>query len=360
VKTAVRFSLERIAALDRAVRAGEFPNAGTLADRLEVGRRTVQRDIEFLRDRLGMPLEYDPARHGYYYTDPTYPLPLLALTEGELVALFLAERVLAQYRGTPYAPDLARAFHKITAGLTDRVTIDLGHLDRLHSFRTTAAPELDPELFRRLDAAIRRRDRLRLRYYSASRDEETAREVDPYHLASVDGQWYLVGYCHLRGAVRMFAPGRIRSLEEAGATFEPPADFRIDDYLARSFSVLRGEEGEVNRVSLRFSGEAVRYVRERTWHPSQTMEATPEGDLIVGLAVSHLREVARWVLSWGADCEVLEPPVLRDGVAAESARVVASYTRRPAEGEHDAEGEGRDRRTRMPPEGGGRTRRRPT
>jgi len=139
--------------------------------------------------------------------------------------------------------------------------------------------------------------------------------VDPYHLASVDGQWYLVGFCHLRGDVRMFAPGRIRALEVTGATFEPPADFRIDDYLARSFAVMRGGEGEEYRVRLRFTGEAVRYVRERTWHPSQAIEADPGGGLILSLTVGHLREVERFVLSWGSDCRVLGPSELRDRVA---------------------------------------------
>ncbi len=313
--TASRPFLERIAALDRAVRAGEFPNAVTLAESLEVSHRTVQRDVTFLRDRLGAPLEYDEVRHGYRYTDPAYRLPLWPMTEGELVALFLAERVLNQYRGTPYAADLARVFRKIAAGLPERVTIDLGHLDRVRSFRTTAPAELDPGTFRRLDAAISGRCRLALRYYSASRDEEAAREVDPYHLASVDGQWYLVGFCHLRGDVRMFAPGRIRALEVTGATFEPPADFRIDDYLARSFAVMRGGAGEEHRVRLHFSGEAVRYVRERTWHPSQAIEAAPGGELILTLTVGHLREVERFALSWGRDCRVLEPPELRDRVA---------------------------------------------
>jgi predicted DNA-binding transcriptional regulator YafY len=244
MKVAVRFSLQRIAALDRAIRAGEYPNARTIARELEVGHRTVQRDVEFLRERLGAPLVFDPRRNGYYYAEPDYRLPLMTLTEGELLALFLAERVLQQYRGTPYAADLSRAFGKITAGLSGRVTVDLAHLGAGHSFRTTAPSGLDPVTFRGLEAAIRGRRRLAIRYYSASRDEETTREVDPYHLASVDGQWYLVGHCHLRGEVRMFAPGRIRSMEATGTTFEPPGDFLVDDYLARSISVLRGPEGQ--------------------------------------------------------------------------------------------------------------------
>jgi len=315
MKTAARFSLERIAALDRAVRAGEYPNAKTIARLLEVSHRTVQRDVEFLRDRLGAPLEFDPVRNGYAYRDPAFRLPFLTLTEGELVALFLAERVLQQYRGTPYAADLARAFRKVTLGLSDRVTIDLGHLGEAMSFRSSASTPPDPARFGELVAAIRARRRLRLRYASVSRGAETDREVDPYHLASIDGQWYLVGHCHLRGDVRMFVPARIRSLVATGTTFEAPADFRIDDYLSRSFAVLRGGVGDIHRVRLRFTGDAVKYVRERSWHASQVTEPTPEGDLMVDLEVGHLREVERWALSWGADCEVIEPAELRERVA---------------------------------------------
>jgi predicted DNA-binding transcriptional regulator YafY len=325
LRTATRFPLERIVAFDRAVRAGEFPNAGTIARRFEVCRRTLQRDIEFLRDRLGAPLAFDAKKQGYAYSDPSFRLPTVPMTEGELLALALAERVLRQFRGTPYAPDLARAFRKITEGLTARVTVDLGDLADSYSFRTTAPDEFDPETFVALAAAVRDRRRVALRYWTASRDEETRRDVDPYHLACVDGHWYLVAFCHLRGDVRMFSPARIRSVEPTDAAFEIPGDFRIDEYLAGSFSVLRGGADEVYRVRLRFAGPAARYVRERAWHPSQTTEEAGDGGLIVGLEVSHLREVERWVLSWGPGCTVLEPAELRDRVARSLAEAVAFY-----------------------------------
>ncbi|MBX6312542.1 MAG: WYL domain-containing transcriptional regulator [Isosphaeraceae bacterium] len=325
MRTAMRFPLERLAALDRAIRAGQFPNAATLARALEVSARTVQRDIEFLRTRMKAPLVFDARCNGYTYADPDYQLPLLNLTEGELVALFLAERVLQQYRGTPYAADLARAFTKLTAGLTGSVTVDLRHLGMVHSFRTTAPGPLDPALFRTLVTAALERRRVMLTYWTAARETVTQRAVDPYHLASVDGQWYLIGHCHLRGEVRMFVPARIRALEPTEVTFEPPADFRIEDYLARSFTVLRGGDGELHRVRLRFTGEAVKYVRERIWHPSQTTEETAAGDLIVSLEVSHLREVERWALSWGRDCTILEPQALRDRVARHLAEAAARY-----------------------------------
>ncbi|HEY7428497.1 MAG TPA: hypothetical protein VH682_29970, partial [Gemmataceae bacterium] len=89
--------LARIALIDQAIRAGGWPNACTLAVQMEVSSRTVQRDLLFLRNRLQAPLEFDQVRNGYYYTDATYQLPFFQMTEGELIALFLAERLLRQY-----------------------------------------------------------------------------------------------------------------------------------------------------------------------------------------------------------------------------------------------------------------------
>src|SRR5262249_17422943 len=274
---------------------------------------------------LEAPLVFDEKRQGYSYSDPNFRLPSVPMTEGELLALALAERVLRQFRGTPYAPDLARAFRKITEGLTDRVTVDLGDLADSYSFRTRGAEEFDPETFRALAVAVRDRRRIVLCYWTASREEETSRAVDPYHLACVDGHWYLIAFCHLRDGVRMFAPSRIRSLEPTDATFEIPGDFRVDEYLDRSFCVLRGAPDEVYRVRLRFTGEAAKYVRGRAWHRRPTMEARAGGGLILGLEVSHLREVERWALSWGPACTVIEPNELRHQVAESLAEAVALY-----------------------------------
>jgi predicted DNA-binding transcriptional regulator YafY len=321
MKTAARFSMQRIDAFDRAVRAGNYPNARSFAAELEVGRRTVQRDIEFLRYRLRAPLEFDPRRNGYHYTDHDYRLSFLELGDDELVALVLAQAATRQL-GAPFAAGLAGAVRKIVLGLKDGAEGDpAGAL----SFLQSAATPLGPALYRDLDDAIRGHKRLAVRYWSASRDEETRREVDPYHLAWVDGQYFLIGFCHLRNEVRMFAAPRVRSLEPTGATFAPPEGFRVDDYLAGSLAVMRGKEGEAYHVLLRFTGGAVRYVAERAWHPSQTAEPAPGGALLVGLTLSHLREVERWALSWGADCVVLEPPELRDRVARAVAKAHALY-----------------------------------
>ena len=93
---------------DQMIRQGGHPNVVVLADRLEVHRRTILRDVEFLRNSWGAPLEYSRQHKGYFYTNPDFALPCLRLTEGELVAFFLAERLM-QLGGAPTAGLIVRA-----------------------------------------------------------------------------------------------------------------------------------------------------------------------------------------------------------------------------------------------------------
>jgi len=115
MEPSTRPPLRRFLVIERSVRSGAYPNSESLADELEVDSRTVQRDIAFLKDQLGAPLEFCRKRNGYHLTDLSWTLPAFQLTEGELVSVFLAERLIRQYRGTPFETDLARAFDRIAS-----------------------------------------------------------------------------------------------------------------------------------------------------------------------------------------------------------------------------------------------------
>lgn len=309
-----RFYYERVKEFDRAVRAGEYPNAQSIAKRLEVNPRTIQRDIEFMRTRHGAPLVFDPKRNGYAYADRSFRLSSVQLTHGELIAMVVSESVMRAFKGTPFAEDLARAVQKIKEVLDDPVTFDPSQLSEAYSFRTTAESVTDSEIFSALTEAIDSRGRIEITYWSASRDAESTRAVDPYHLAAIDGIFYLVAYCHHRKKILTFSPPRIRSIRLTETRFEIPSDFDANQYFADSMSVMRGEEGESHLVKLRFTPEGAKYVRERRWHASQTLQPLDGGGILMTLRVSHLREVERFVMSWGNDCEAIEPLALRERV----------------------------------------------
>jgi predicted DNA-binding transcriptional regulator YafY len=315
--------------IDTVLHQGRWPTAVSIAEELEVSERTIRRDIEYLRHQLHAPIEFDSHRNGYHYTNPKFRLNFLQLTEGELFSLFVAEQVLRQYRDTPYGAELENAFSKITAALTDPVVGDAARLAESLSFRTSAPPLSALSALETLTTSILQRRRLVIDYWTASRDSLNRRTVDPYHLASIDGQYYLVAYCHTRKVFRDFKADRIRAIETTSETFQRDPTFDVDAYLGSALTVLRGDGATEYHVRLRFTGTAVRYVRERLWHPTQKLKPTPDGALVLEFTVSHLGEAQRMVLSWSPECEALDPPELRAAVAEALAKAVRLHGQAP-------------------------------
>jgi predicted DNA-binding transcriptional regulator YafY len=307
--------MERMMKIDLALRGRGWPNGRALAELLEVDRRTVRRDIMFMRDRLRAPIGYDSARRGYCYTEPTYRLPPVQITEGELVALYLAERMMRQFRGTPFEQQLKAAIQKLSAALPDCVAVKLGEIGDFLAVLPSVQSTYQPELFCALSSAVVERRRVEMVYWTAGRASTAVRRLDPYKLALFNEGWYALGYCHTRRAVRMFAIQRVKSVRETGETFDRPGDFSVEDYMKGSFRLIKGD-GD-HRVVLRFRPEAAVWVAERTWHSSQVEELQADGGLVIRFHVNDLRELKRWVMAWGLDCEVLEPRELRALVAQE-------------------------------------------
>jgi len=132
--------LERMLRIHHAVSACHFPNASTLALEIEVATKTIHRDIEFMRDRLGLPIEFDPRRNGYHYTEEVSAFPNIQITEGELFALVVAEKALQQYRGTNFEKPLLSAIRKMEQSLPDTISVNLADIEQTISFRTRAEP----------------------------------------------------------------------------------------------------------------------------------------------------------------------------------------------------------------------------
>src|SRR5262249_35336293 len=120
--------------------------------------------------------------------------------------------------------------------------------------------------------------------------------------------------------IRTFAVQRIKSLRATGETFDRPADFRLEDYMHGSFRLIRGD-GD-HHVVLRFTPAAAGWIGDRSWHSSQVAETEPDGGLIVRFHVNDLRELKRWVMNWGVECEVLEPRELRELVVQEAREIL--------------------------------------
>jgi predicted DNA-binding transcriptional regulator YafY len=304
--------LERMMRIHQAILSGKYPNCTKLAEQLEVSSKSVARDLDFMRDRLKLPLAYDTARWGYYYTEEVANFPTMQITEGEMFALLVAEKALQQYRGTTFEAPLVSAFQKMASALPDTISLNLADWGNTISFRTRAEPILNLKTFDLLSRATAQRQQLQLSYRKPGQRETEARIVDPYHLANINSEWFLFAWCHLRQDIRTFAPARIQAVELTGKTFARPAKFSLEKRLRDSFGVQSGHEK--HHVVIRFNELVSDYIREKKWHESQGLKELADGGVELSMTLSGLAEVERWVLSWAGNARVLEPKLLAQRV----------------------------------------------
>ncbi|MCX6895253.1 MAG: WYL domain-containing protein [Verrucomicrobia bacterium] len=312
--------LERTLRIHQAIQSGKFPNATRLAGELEVSTKSIQRDLEFMRDRMELPIAYDALRHGYFYDGEVSAFPTMQITEGEIFALVLAEKALQQYRGTNFEKPLLSAIRKMEQALPDTISLTLADLEHTISFRTRAEQILNLEIFDVLAKAAAQRQQLEIAYRKPGQRAPELRRVDPYHLANINGEWYLFAYDHARADIRTFVPARMESVKRTGKTFPRPQKFSLEKRLRGSFGVHSGH-GEFE-VVLRFNPRAAAYVREKKWHESQQLRDLKSGGVELKLKLSSLVEIERWVLSWGGDAVVLKPRELAEAVRVAARRIL--------------------------------------
>ena len=305
--------------IHQALQSGKFPNATALAREIEVSAKTIHRDLEFMRDRLDLPIEFAPSNRGYFYNGAVSGFPTMQITEGEIFALVVAEKALQQYRGTSFEKPLLSAIKKMEQALPDTISLNLADIEQTISFRTRAEPILNLEIFDALAKAVAQRRQLELQYRKPGQNAEP-RIVDPYHLANINGEWFLFAFDHARQALRTFAPARIQSARPTGKVFERTQKFSLEKRLRDSFGVHSGE-GKFE-VVIRFAPRAADYIREKKWHPSQSLREFKNGAVELKMKLSSLGEVQRWVLSWGGDAKVAQPPELAESVRQAAAAIL--------------------------------------
>jgi predicted DNA-binding transcriptional regulator YafY len=324
-RTGKRDRVARMTRLIQVLRA--HPNGISprdLARRVDMSVRTVYRDLRAIDQEIGVGVWSEDGLWGVVGEDF---LPPLKLTLSEAMAVFLSARLMVRY-ADKYDPDLAAAFEKLEQGLptalaehVDRTLgILSGHprdevfsrhvhlLTRAWADRRVVTLDYDPPRYSRYGPGSERRSAV----------------VRPYLIepSLQTHALYLMGWDETRDALRTFKIERIRDVALTPRTFEPPED-GIEDSLRRAWDII-ADQPEVE-VVLRFAPSVAGRVGEATWHPTQQVELEPDGSLRWRVTVSGTIEIRLWILSWGDEVEVLEPPALREDVMATWRRALERY-----------------------------------
>ncbi|MGY1839433.1 MULTISPECIES: helix-turn-helix transcriptional regulator [unclassified Modestobacter] len=199
----------------------DWPGAA-LAERLGVTPRTVRRDVDRLRE-LGYPVQAVKGPDGGYRLDAGAELPPLLFDDDQAVALAVALQVAA-VSGAGIAEAATRALVTVRQVMPSR----LRH--RIDAIQVTAVPrgggrDVDPAVLLALSAAIRAREVLRFDHGTGSAEDDgrlaPPRRMEPHHLISRAGRWYLLGWDLDRADWRTFRVDRISPRTPTGPRFAP-------------------------------------------------------------------------------------------------------------------------------------------
>ena len=306
------------------VKCEKYPNAVTLAEQFGVSRKTGQRDIDFMRDRLNAPLVYVPEKRGYTYKEKSYELPGIWIREEELAALFISFRLASTIPHKRLKSSLKSFLEQILSSYSYKDSISLDELSKKVSVKNIGYSQTDEAVFQKVINALFLEESLTIDYYSPHKEEYTQRHIFPLHLLQYMGNWHLVAFCALRDKLRYFALPRIRSIKHSTRAIDHtiPSGF-VSEYIQRNFGLLSNESSV--DVCLRFSKKIAPWISEQIWHPKQDRRFDPDGTLCLTFPAADLKEIKGEVLKYGAQVEVLSPPALKEEVKKEIKKMQKIY-----------------------------------
>jgi predicted DNA-binding transcriptional regulator YafY len=309
---------ERFYKIDALLHANPVVSTARFLKELEISVATLKRDIEYMRDRLNAPIEWDRSYGGYRYVAghaaQQQSLPGLWFNASEAYALLMMQSLLSEMQpgllGPHIAPLRARLRAVIESGKHAAVDVE----SRIKLLNVAARPVPDKN-FELVAAALLGRNRLQISYYSRARDNVSEREVSPQLLIHYRGNWYLGAWCHTQEAMRSFSMDAIQKAAVLSKTSKSLAKKDLNEFVGQGYGIFAGSN--VRWAKLKFTVERARWVSRELWHPQQKATAQADGTLLLEVPFTDIRELSMDILRQGRHVEVLKPKDLRDEVVNE-------------------------------------------
>lgn len=283
----------------------EKVTAPYLAEKFEVSRRTINRDIEALC-MAGIPLVTEPGKNGGVSIMEGYAVDRTLLSTSDMQAILVGLRSLDSVSGTNR---YAQLMEKLSAGASDMLAGDTHILIDLSSWDKDSLP---PK-FAALHNAILSGHKVSFTYFAPTGGSE--RTIEPYYLIFHWSSWYVWGWCERREDFRLFKLGRMEGLQ-IGEVFEKRPAPRPDLSTERVFPCIY-------QVKVRIQPEyRWRLVEE---YGTESFVVQPDGTLLFSGGFTDKKSIVRWVASFGEGAELLDPAGLRRDVVLFAEGITKRY-----------------------------------
>jgi len=294
---------------------------------LDISLATFKRDLEYLRDRLHAPIEWDRERRGYRYVAPLadaprYELPGLWFNATEIRALLTMQHLLVDLQPGFLEPHVKPLLARLRT-LLGSGEHSADEIERRIRILHLGARAVQMPHFEQVASAVLDRKRLDIVYRSRGADQTTSREISPQRLVHYRENWYLDAWCHLRNDLRSFAVDAIQRARPVDKAAKTVPDAELDEILAGGYGIFSGRASAW--AKLRFSAERARWVGAEQWHPQQKGRFEKDGSYVLELPYADSRELVMDILRHGSEVEVLEPAELRREVKRQLYAAAARY-----------------------------------
>jgi len=305
---------ERILTLHRLLKSAHYPvPLPRLMDELECSRATLYRDIAFLRDGLGAPVQSAVGEQASFRYEAgqgdSFELPGLWLTSDELAALLALNELIGRSDPGVLAGALAPFKSRIERLLSDHGSGKSLPVDRIRVI-SWGARKMDQQTFRVVAGSVLERRQLQFRYRARTTNADSRRTVSPQRLTHYRDNWYLDVWDHDREALRSFAVDRIADAHALATPARDVEEPELNEMLASSYGIFAGKPKAW--ATIRFSAHAARWVADEHWHSQQKGEWLSDGRYELKVPYSNPRELLMDVLKYGPDAEVVAPLPLRE------------------------------------------------
>ena len=294
--------LERISYIHRKIKSGCYPNTKQLAFELESGIATISRDLDYMRDRMFAPIEYDFTHKGYYYTKAFEPSMQNYLSEKDLRVLLSAKVLLSHYKNTPIYDEACSVLDLLsTSAMNGKNTALLNRI----AVAPTVETAVNQEIWSAIQDALNKSHILQFDYTDRWGKQTEQRRLRPYQLVLDDGVCYLFGFDELRNAERIFSLVRMRNVFVTETAFDLPEDFEFSNRLENAnFGAVFRQKSEHYKIE--FYREAQMVVKERKWAENQTITES-DGKTTIEFDSTQFLKIKVWVLSNGCNAKPIAP-----------------------------------------------------